>query len=82
MLDSFLSLCAASAAKALRRSVERKNFLEEDTDGDDAPLLPPEVAAATLRSALPPEMAKTFFSAILGSRKSRQYFVLLRGLGK
>ena len=60
MLDSFLSLCAASAAKALRRSVERKNFFEEDTDGDDAPLLPPpEVAAATLRSALPPEMAKS-----------------------
>ena len=68
----------------MRRSVERKNFLEDDTDGDDAPLLPPEVAAATLRSALPPEIpkSKNLFSAILRSRKSKQYFVFFWGLGK
>ena len=52
-LESFLSLCAASAANALSLSVERKNFLEDDTDGDEPPLLP-EVGA-TLRSALLPE---------------------------
>ena len=51
-LESFLSLCAASAAKALSRSVERKNFFEDDTDGDDDPPLFPEVGATTLRSAL------------------------------
>ena len=56
-LESFFSLCAASAANALSRSVERKNFFEDDdTDGEEPPLLPDGV---TLRRALLPERRHT-----------------------